>query len=74
MEPTENLIRRFQNGQIIEIVETLLNSIDNYFNNEIRVTIEIAYISLETKELEQSRQLNLPKWANSPAFYFKGQS
>jgi hypothetical protein len=31
-------LARFQNNGPIESIETLLNSIDNYFNNEIRLT------------------------------------
>lgn len=38
MESKENRLRRFQDGSPIEIIETLLNSIDNFFNNEIRLT------------------------------------
>lgn len=30
---------RFQNGSPVEIIETLLNSINNFFNNEIRATL-----------------------------------
>ena len=40
MEPLEKRIKRFENGRPIEIIETLLNSISNFFNNEIRVTVE----------------------------------
>ena len=40
MEPLEKRIKRFQNGSPIEIIETLLNSISNFFNNEIRLTTE----------------------------------
>lgn len=40
MEPIANRIGRFQNSHPIEIIETLLNSIDNYLNNEIRLTVE----------------------------------
>ena len=40
MEPLEKRIKRFKNGPAIEIIETLLNSLGNFFNNEIRLTIE----------------------------------
>ena len=40
MEPVEKRISRFRNGPPVEIIDTLLNSIDNYFNNEIRLTTE----------------------------------
>jgi len=40
IEPLEKRISRFQNGHPIEIIETLLNSIANFFNNEIRLTTE----------------------------------
>lgn len=33
-------IKRFQDGPPVEIIMTLLNSIDNYFNNEIRLTTQ----------------------------------
>lgn len=39
-EPKEQRLKRFQNGPPVEIIETLLNSIDNYFNNEISLTID----------------------------------
>lgn len=38
VEPLESRIARFQDGHPIEIIDTLLNSIDNHFNNEIRLT------------------------------------
>lgn len=38
IEPLKKRISRFQNGHPIEIIETLLNSIANFFNNEIRLT------------------------------------
>lgn len=38
-ETSEKRLKRFQDGSPIESIETLLNSIDNYFNNEIRATI-----------------------------------
>src|SRR3989344_1482923 len=37
-ESREKRLGRFQNGPPMESIETLLNSIDNYFNNEIRAT------------------------------------
>jgi hypothetical protein len=37
-ESKEQRLRRFQAGAPIESIETLLNSIDNYFNNEISLT------------------------------------
>jgi len=40
IEPLEKRIKRFQDGHPIEIIETLLNSIANFFNNEIRITTE----------------------------------
>lgn len=39
-EKFEDRLKRFQDGSPIEIIETLLNSIDNHFNNEIFKTIE----------------------------------
>lgn len=39
IEPLEKRISRFQDGPPIEIIETLLNSISNFLNNEIRLTI-----------------------------------
>lgn len=39
-------LARFQKGSPIESIETLLNSIGNYFNNEIRVTPERYQTSL----------------------------
>lgn len=38
-ESQEKRLKRFQDGSPIESIETLLKSIDNYFNNEIRATI-----------------------------------
>jgi len=35
IEPYEKRLARFQNGSPIESIETLLNSIANFFNNEI---------------------------------------
>lgn len=39
-ETKEMRLKRFQENPPVEIIETLLNSIANYFNNEIRVTTE----------------------------------
>ena len=39
-ETKEGRLRRFQDGPPYEVVATLLNSIDNYFNNEIRLTTQ----------------------------------
>lgn len=38
MEPLEKRIMRFQNGHPTEIISTLLNSIQSFFNNEIQLT------------------------------------
>lgn len=38
IEPFEKRLSRFQNGTPIESIETLLNSIANFFNNEIAIT------------------------------------
>ncbi|GMX58530.1 MAG: hypothetical protein MCSN_1840 [Candidatus Microsyncoccus archaeolyticus] len=38
-EPRDDRLARFQNNPPAEIIDTLLNSIDNYFNNEIRITV-----------------------------------
>lgn len=38
-ESFEKRLARFENGSPVEAIETLLNSIDNFFNNEIRATI-----------------------------------
>lgn len=40
MEPLENRIKRFQNGRPAEIIDTLLNSINNFFNNEIKEAVQ----------------------------------
>ena len=40
IEPLEKRISRFREGSPIEIISTLLNSIDSYFNNEIRLTVK----------------------------------
>lgn len=37
-EDREKRLQRLINGSPIEAIETLLNSIDNFFNNEIRLT------------------------------------
>ena len=42
MEEAEKRLKRFQNGPPLEIVDTLLNSIANFFNNEIKLTVEGA--------------------------------
>jgi hypothetical protein len=39
-EPRNDRLARFQNNPPAEVIETLLNSIDNYFNNEIRIAVE----------------------------------
>lgn len=39
-EPLKDRIKRFQDRDSVEVIETLLNSIDNFFNNEIRITTE----------------------------------
>lgn len=38
-ETAEERLQRFQNGPPVESIDTLLNSLGNYFNNEIRATI-----------------------------------
>lgn len=38
-ETAKQRLKRFQDGSPIESIDTLLNSIDNYFNNEIRATV-----------------------------------
>lgn len=38
MEPREKRLARLKGGIPIEAIETLLNSIDNFFNNEIALT------------------------------------
>ncbi len=38
IESIENRIERFRKGPPVEIIDTLLNSIDNFFNNEIKIT------------------------------------
>ncbi len=40
MEEKEKRIKRFENGCPTEIISTLINSIPNFFNNEIRLTIK----------------------------------
>jgi len=43
-ETAEQRLKRFQDGSPVESIETLLDSIDNYFNNEIRATVsDIQY-------------------------------
>ncbi|MBI1862841.1 hypothetical protein HYS00_01835 [Candidatus Microgenomates bacterium] len=46
IESFENRLARFQNNSPIESIETLLNSIDNYFNNEIGAAPERYQTSL----------------------------
>ena len=38
-ESKEKRLKRLQDNSYVEAIETLLNSIDNYFNNEIRLTV-----------------------------------
>ncbi len=38
MESRDERLKRFQEGEPAEAIETLLNSIDFYFNNEIKLT------------------------------------
>ncbi len=38
-ETAEGRLKRLQDGSPVESIETLLNSIDNFFNNEIRATV-----------------------------------
>ena len=45
-ESKEHRLKRLQDGHPIEAIETLLNSIDNYFNNEIRLTVGQAQTTL----------------------------
>jgi len=40
MEEKEKRIERFEKGQPIEIIETLIQSIPNFFNNEIELTVQ----------------------------------
>ena len=46
IEPFEKRLARFQNGSPVESIETLLNSIANYFNNEIIIIPERFQTSL----------------------------
>lgn len=46
IEPFKKRLARFQNGSPIESIETLLNSIANFFNNEIIITPEKFQTSL----------------------------
>lgn len=46
IESFEKRLARFQNGSPIEAIETLLNSIANFFNNEIVLTPEKYQTSL----------------------------
>ncbi len=45
-ESKEHRLQRLQNGHPIEAIETLLNSIDNFFNNEIELTVGQAQTTL----------------------------
>jgi len=45
-ESKEHRLQRLQDGHPVEAIETLLNSIDNYFNNEIRLTVGQAQTTL----------------------------
>ncbi|MFZ3009931.1 MAG: hypothetical protein WA030_02850 [Candidatus Microsaccharimonas sp.] len=45
-ESREDRLARLQKGSYVEAIETLLNSIDNYFNNEIRLTPDNHQTSL----------------------------
>ena len=38
-ETKEKRLKRFEDGPPVEIIGTLLNSISNFFNNEIRATL-----------------------------------
>ncbi len=40
MEEKEKRLKRFQDGRPIEIIETLIQSIPNFFNNEIRLVTQ----------------------------------
>lgn len=39
-ETRDQRLKRFQNGHPIEMIDTLTNSIANYFNNEIALTVQ----------------------------------
>src|SRR6266404_7990479 len=39
-ETKEHRLKRFQNGPPLEIIDTLINSMANYFMNEIRATFD----------------------------------
>lgn len=45
-ESKEKRLARFQNNPPVEAIDTLLNSVDNFFNNEIRLTPDKAQTSL----------------------------
>jgi hypothetical protein len=45
-ESKEHRLQRLQSSHPVEAIETLLNSIDNFFNNEIRLTPENHQTSL----------------------------
>ncbi|MFA5015025.1 MAG: hypothetical protein WC549_05740 [Actinomycetota bacterium] len=46
IEPLENRLERFKNSSPIEAIETLLLSIQNFFNNEIILTVKNYQTSL----------------------------
>lgn len=46
IEPLEKRLARFQNGSPVESIETLLNSIANFFNNEISMAPDRYQTSL----------------------------
>lgn len=46
MESRDERLKRFQEGEPAEAIETLLNSIDNYFNNEISIAPQNYQTSL----------------------------
>ncbi len=45
-ESREDRLARFENGSPVEAIETLLNSIDNFFNNEVRLAPTLFQTSL----------------------------
>lgn len=45
-ESKEARLKRLKNNSYVEAIETLLNSIDNHFNNEIRITVDNHQTSL----------------------------
>lgn len=46
METYDNRLKRFEEGTPQESIDTLLNSIDNYFNKEIRMAYKNGQINL----------------------------